>query len=136
MRNRILIVEDVEDIRSAMVELLTEELPGVTLGEASTAEEALAAVRSSRWDLLLLDLRLPQQSGFDLLPMLRELAPQAQVVVITCLPRYPYEHVVRQAGATAFMNKEDAFDELPALARSLLSDRGEGAGGHAKLELC
>lgn len=119
-----------------MVELLAEELPGVMLGEASTAEEALAAVRSSHWDLLLLDLRLPQQSGFDLLPILRELAPQAQIVVITCLPRYPYEQVVRKAGATAFMNKEDAFDRLPALARLLLSDQGEGAARHAHVELC
>jgi hypothetical protein len=83
---RLLVVEDVEVERKAVVELIGDT--DVQISEAATGEEALAALRGDQFDCMVLDLRLPDMSGFEVLeamqkePSLRELP----VIVYTGKP--------------------------------------------------
>ena len=62
-RRRVLIVDDAADIRSILAALLGEE--DYPIGEAATGAETLAAMREEPYDLVLLDLNLPDMKGFE-----------------------------------------------------------------------
>ena len=78
---RVLIVDDEGNIRRSLQALLTHE--GYRIDEASSAEEALRIVDDVRPDVVLLDLMLPGMSGLDALPRLREIVPEAAVVMMS-----------------------------------------------------
>src|SRR6185295_9111615 len=68
---RILLVDDSEEVRRSMRSVLVEAIAGATFGEAGDAAQALAAIARAPWDLVLLDLSLPDRSGFDVLRDMR-----------------------------------------------------------------
>jgi two-component system nitrogen regulation response regulator NtrX len=78
---RILIVDDEGNIRRSLQALLAHE--GYRINEAASAEEALRMVDDVRPDVVLLDLMLPGMSGLDALPRLREIVPEAAVVMMS-----------------------------------------------------
>jgi CheY-like chemotaxis protein len=81
---RLLIVDDHPLVREALGTVLRSLRPDAAIGEASTAAQALAALRESPpVDLLLLDIRLPDQSGLDLLPLIAERHVGTAVVVLS-----------------------------------------------------
>jgi DNA-binding NarL/FixJ family response regulator len=85
---RLLIVDDHPLVREALGNVLRSLRPDAAIGEASTAAQALSALRESPpVDLLLLDIRLPDQSGLDLLPVIAERHVGTAVVVLVGRPR-------------------------------------------------
>src|SRR5579885_2109290 len=77
----VLIIDDEAAIRESLQTLL--ELEGYRVETAETAEEGLVRLGDQSFDVLLLDLALPDRSGMDLLPELRTQAPQLSVIMIT-----------------------------------------------------
>ncbi|MEO7921498.1 MAG: response regulator, partial [Thermoanaerobaculia bacterium] len=61
----ILIADDHAIVRRGLMQLLTDELPGVRFGQAETAATTVALARAEEWDLLILDISLPGRSGLD-----------------------------------------------------------------------
>ena len=97
----------------AGLRMLVESQPGLSVvGEASTAEQALAVVARERPQIVLLDLDLGGRSGIDLIPELLDAAPQSRILVLTGL-RDPAAHqkAVR-LGARGIVLKEMAADVL------------------------
>ena len=78
---RILVVDDEEVIRDVLATLLEKE--GYDVGVASTAGEALTLFEAEPYDVVLLDLMLPDRPGLDLLRDLRRHDPDAVVVIVT-----------------------------------------------------
>ena len=66
MPMRILLVDDHTILRSGLRRILEDEFPGLAVGEAGNAEEALRALRKGAWDLVLLDVSLPGRSGLEI----------------------------------------------------------------------
>ena len=80
---RVLIVDDHTLVRAGIGRLL-QALPDVdVVAEACNAQQALDLAAIHRPDLILLDLSLPDRSGLDLLPLLRESLPQTRVVIMS-----------------------------------------------------
>ena len=73
---RILLVDDHDDVRRAARSILADALTDVTVGEAATAAAALALVAREAWDLVLLDLSLPDRRGLDTLREIRACSPR------------------------------------------------------------
>jgi two-component system, NarL family, invasion response regulator UvrY len=140
---RILIADDHPILRRGLKEILVRELEGAICGEAGNAQEVLSEVQSQDWNLVILDVTMPGRSGLDVLRDLRSLRPKLPVLVLSMHPEDQLGKRVLRAGASGYMNKESAPEELikavrkvlegsvyvsPALAERLALDLHENAG--------
>ena len=110
MKLRIRIADDEELIRKSLVKLLRDEEYDVDA--VGTAAEVLESVRRDPPHLLVLDLRLPDGSGLDLLPRLKTLAPEMKVIVITAFGDLPTAVEAMRQGATDFLKKPYEMHEM------------------------
>ena len=120
---KILIADDHEIVRKGLQELLAQGLREASFGEAKDAEQALEQVEKDSWDLLILDITLPCRSGLDVLKDLKLRKPELPVLVLSMHPETQYGKRVLKAGASGYMNKDSAPDELISAIRKVLSGR-------------
>jgi two-component system invasion response regulator UvrY len=118
---QILIVDDHAILRRGLKEILEREFRDVNIAGAGTAEQALAQLGSETWDLVILDITMPGRSGVDVLRHLKALRPKLPVLVLSMHPEDQYGKRVLKAGASGYMNKESAPEELIKAVRKLLS---------------
>jgi DNA-binding NarL/FixJ family response regulator len=139
---RILIADDHAILRRGLIEILTSEIKDAVCGEAENAEQTLAQVQSHDWDLVILDVTMPGRSGVDVLADLKRERPKLPVLVLSMHPEDQYAKRVLRAGASGYLNKDSAPEELikairkvldggryvsPALAEALAMDLGQPA---------
>ncbi len=117
---QILIVDDHAILRRGLKEILEREFRDVSIGGAGTAEQALTQLGSEKWDLVILDITMPGRSGVDVLRNLKALRPKLPVLVLSMHPEDQYGKRVLKAGASGYMNKESAPEELIKAVRKLL----------------
>lgn len=120
---RIAIAEDHTIVRWALREALSKADDIEVVGEAGTAAETLAMIQTAQPDVLLLDIQLPDRSGFDVLNELRQLPTAPLVVVLTWHTEPSYAARGIQAGAHGYVNKSVAPEELLSAIRAV--SRGE-----------
>jgi two-component system invasion response regulator UvrY len=118
---RILIVDDHAILLRGLKEILEREFRDVSIGGAGTAEQALTQLDAENWDLVILDITMPGRSGVDVLRHLKALRPKLPVLVLSMHPEDQYGKRVLKAGASGYMNKESAPEELIKAVRKLLS---------------
>jgi two-component system, NarL family, invasion response regulator UvrY len=118
---RILIVDDHAILLRGLKEILEREFRDVSIGGAGTAEQALTQLDAENWDLVILDITMPGRSGVDVLRNLKALRPKLPVLVLSMHPEDQYGRRVLKAGASGYMNKESAPEELIKAVRKLLS---------------
>ena len=117
---RILVVDDSAAIRASLGDLLRDALPGVEVGEAAAAAPALAAIGRERWDLVMLDLSLPDRRGAETLRDIRAISPALPVVVMSLHPEAEYRAALRAAGATDYVSKVSTAPAIAAVVRAAL----------------
>jgi two-component system, NarL family, invasion response regulator UvrY len=140
---RILIADDHPIVRRGLKEILVRELKGAVCGEAGNAQQLLPEVQGHDWELVILDVTMPGRSGLDVLRDLKRLRPNLPVLVLSMHPEDQLGRRMLKAGASGYMNKESAPEELikairkvlagglyvsPALAEKLALDLREDAG--------
>jgi DNA-binding NarL/FixJ family response regulator len=140
---RILIADDHAILRRGLKEILVRELEDTICGEAGNAQQLLSQVQSQDWDLVILDVTMPGRSGLDVLRDLKKVRPKLPVLVLSMHPEDQLGRRVLKAGASGYMNKESAPEELlkairkviagglyvsPVLAEKLALDLREDAG--------
>ncbi len=120
MSSTILIIEDNANIRGFIHTTL--EIEGYRVLETGSMLEGLEVTRQEQPDLILLDLSLPDGTGWDFLEALREqpAAHDTQIVVLTASADHGMAERVIAAGATAFLTKPIAVGELVAQVRQAL----------------
>jgi len=118
---RILIVDDHTIVRDGLKQLLRERLGTNHFGEAANARDAVALAEKSEWDIVLLDISLPGQSGLDILKQIRTLRPAAKILILTMHPESQYALRVLKAGAAGYMTKDTAASEVVAAVNKVLS---------------
>jgi DNA-binding NarL/FixJ family response regulator len=118
---RILIADDHAILRRGLKEILMRELDDVMCGEAESGQQVLDQVHAHHWDLLLLDITMPGRGGLDVLRNVKALRPKLPVLVLSMHPEDQYGKRVLKAGASGYMNKESAPEELLKAVRKLLS---------------
>ena len=127
VRPRVLVVDDHEVVREGLIATLTPHGYDI-VGAASTAAEAVAVARSTLPDIALVDIRLPDLSGEEVCPILREAVPQMSLIILTT---YLSEEMVRRAlaaGAAEYVTKAAG---LPALLAALDRVRANAARPYA-----
>ncbi len=124
MTERVLIVDDHPLTRDALSTLLAQNGFDV-VGELGSAEEAIAAAGALAPQLVLLDLTMPGLGGLAALPLLREAAPGAEVVVVTASEDEQNLLAAIRGGAAGYVLKSEPPDRIVAFLRGVV--RGEAA---------
>jgi len=133
---RVLIADDHSILRRGLIEILMRELKGAVCGEAENAEQVLSRVQSHNWDLVILDVSMPGRSGIDILADLKRLRPKLPVLVLSMHPEDQYGKRVLRAGASGYLNKDSAPEELiRAISKVLAGGRYVSAALAEKLAL-
>ena len=118
---RILVVDDHPIVREGIGRVLASGLPGVEIGSAAGAADTLDAMRTSAWNLVILDLVLAGTDGTIVLRQLRQAYPEVPVLIMSM---HPPEHFARRAlhaGAAGYVSKDTAPQELVRAVRAVLA---------------
>ncbi|WP_217591793.1 response regulator [Cohnella sp. GbtcB17] len=132
---KVLMVEDEPLVRRGIASMMPFERFGMTLvGEASSGEEALEALKRLQADVLLADISMPGMSGLELLAIVRERYPRVLPVMLTCHQDFHYLQQAMRLGAVDYMVKTQLDDDsvqelLGRVARRLQEQQGEPAVG-------
>jgi two-component system, NarL family, invasion response regulator UvrY len=116
---KVLVADDHAIVRRGLRQILSETPDILVGGEASTVREVRQLVRDQRWDVLVLDLNLPDGSGIELLSELRGQNEGLRVLVLTVYPEEQYAIRAIRAGAAGFLTKETAPDRLIEAVRKV-----------------
>ena len=109
---QVLIVDDSEQIRERLITLLSESDQIHIAGQAGNVRDALGAIRRSKPDIVILDIRLPGQSGIGLLEEIKARYPEVAVIMLTNFDYARYRQQCRQLGADHFLNKTFEFEKI------------------------
>jgi DNA-binding NarL/FixJ family response regulator len=118
---RVLIVDDHQPVRRSVRAVLERALGDGVFGEAGGGAETLALVQQQEWDLVLLDLSLPDGSGLEILRQLRRLSPATPVLVMSMHDEAQYGAAARAAGAAGYLAKGGDPAALAAAVRRVLA---------------
>src|SRR3989304_7094733 len=116
---KILIADDHPIVRRGLKQILAEE-PDMVFGEARDAREVLKNVYEKDWDIVILDITLPDRSGLDVLGELKRVHPKLPVLVLSVHPEEQYAIRALKAGAAGYINKRSASEEIVKAVRKLI----------------
>ncbi len=118
---RALIVEDHAITRVGLCRILSDTAQPFVVGEAATGAEAMQLVTTEPWDIVLLDISLPDRSGLEVLKDVKKARPALPVLVLSMYPVDQYAVRVLRAGGAGYLTKESAPDELLEAVRMVIS---------------
>ncbi|MDD4954098.1 MAG: response regulator transcription factor [Candidatus Omnitrophica bacterium] len=120
MANTILITDDHDIIRKGLKSVLEQKAEYKVVGEAEDGEEALEKIEKLKPDILLLDVSMPKISGLDIIAQARRRCGHTKIIVITVHKTSAFILKAFKSGASGYLIKENAAEELlPALGRVL-----------------
>jgi|SRR5882757_942845 two-component system invasion response regulator UvrY len=119
----VLIADDHAILRNGLKHLLSGERSIREIGEASSGREVLEQLQRHQWDMVLLDINMPDRSGIDILRQVRTTHPSTRVLVLSGFPEKQYAVNVLRAGASGYLNKEMAPEELLIAVKTVLQGR-------------
>jgi DNA-binding NarL/FixJ family response regulator len=120
---QVLIVDDHELLRNGLRMLLGSEPDFSVCGEAGDLGTARKLLRRLRPDIVLVDLKLPDGNGLDLIKFAKDVHPTARVLVCSMHEEKLYGERVLRAGASGYVNKEDAANKILGAIRQVLSGK-------------
>jgi len=120
---KILVVDDHALIRKGLKQLLEDCADLQVCGEAASGNEAINRVRAEHYDLLLLDINLPDKHGIEVLKQLKSEQPELKIIVLSMYPEEQYGVRALKAGAMGYLNKQSASDTLITAIRQVVSGK-------------
>jgi two-component system, NarL family, invasion response regulator UvrY len=116
---KILIADDHSIVREGLKQILSDSPDMVVAGEASSGQEVLAKLQADRWDLVVLDISLPDHNGLEVLGQINSLHPKLPVLILSMHAEEQYIVRALKAGAAGYMTKESAADQLITAIRKV-----------------
>jgi two-component system, NarL family, response regulator NreC len=116
---RVLIVDDHAVVRSGLKLVLESEEGIVPVGEAGSARDAVFEARSTKPDVILLDVVMPDQSGIEVIPTLLRENPETKILLLSMQDDPQYVREAFAAGASGYVLKEAADSEVVAAVREV-----------------
>ncbi|MDP4149716.1 MAG: response regulator transcription factor [Bacteroidota bacterium] len=118
---RILLADDHAVVRRTLRLIITEEIMTANIVEVADADELMDRVMHEPWDLVISDISMPGSSGLEVLQQIRRNFPNLPVLILSASPKEQYAARVLKAGASGYLNKEAAGDELVNAIHCILS---------------
>ena len=125
----VFVADDSVPVRDRLVALLNGMSQLEVVGQAGGVAETVAQVRIARPEIVILDIRLSDGSGLDVLLALQRDQPHPKVIMLTNYPFDQYRRKCLEAGASRFFDKSTEFDMIPQAIAQLAASTARGPGG-------
>jgi DNA-binding NarL/FixJ family response regulator len=116
---KILVADDHTIVREGLKQILADTSDIVVAGEAADGNQVLEQVRRAAYDLVLLDIAMPRMSGLEVLKQLKSESPNLPVLMLSMYPEEQFAVRTLKAGASGYLTKQSAPDELIAAIRKV-----------------
>ena len=117
---RIMLVDDHPMVRRGVSEILTRAFPQATIQEVGCGTDAMGLARSHPWDIVILDLALPDGSGVDVLKRIREMQERLPILILSMHGAEQFARRAIAAGASGYLTKDTADEELVTAVTRLM----------------
>jgi DNA-binding NarL/FixJ family response regulator len=119
MTSNVLIVDDHAVVRGGLRQFLADTGDFRISGEAATGQEALALVQDGGWDVVLLDIGLPDLNGLEVLKRIKRLRPELPVLIFSMHSEDEFAISALNAGASGYLNKDSPPGQILAAIRTV-----------------
>ena len=119
----VLIADDHAMVRAGLRRWLEQDSAIDTIGEAATGTDTLERMRDSAWDLVVLDINMPDRSGIDILAHIRSGHPKTRVLVISAFAEKQFAIYALRAGAAGYLAKDQAPEDFMRAVHAVLAGR-------------
>jgi len=116
---RVLLADDHAVVRRGLKQILAETEDIRTEGEVDSGAGVLREVRAKKYDMVLLDITLPDQNGLEVLGQLRAVRPNLPVLMLSVHPEEQYAVRALKTGAAGYLTKDSAPEEMVAAIRKV-----------------
>ncbi len=120
---RIFLVDDHAVLREAIAEMLAAEEDMIVVGQAVSGKEALCRLAAAKPDVVMLDVKMPDGSGLEILADARRLVPQARILLFTMYENPAYVNAAVRAGARGYVLKSVGREDLLEAIRRVATGR-------------
>lgn len=120
---KVFIADDHAIVRQGLKQILADTSDIVVAGDAANGSDAVRLVRNSDCDVMLLDISMPDRSGIDILRLLHKEAPKMAILMLSMHREDQYAIRSLKAGASGYLNKQSAPEELVDAIRLVASGR-------------
>ncbi len=119
----ILIADDHSIVRRGIRQILLDGFKDANIDEVADAESIIKQLKNNRYDVIISDLSMPGRTGLEALPQIKSIAPQTPVLIISIHPEDHYAIRVLKAGASGYLSKDLAPDELVSAVQRVLQGK-------------
>ena len=116
---RVLLADDHAIVRAGLKEILADTGDITVAGEATNGQEVLVRVRGQDYDVAVLDMSMPGRSGIELIKQVKGEKPKLRILVLTMHSEEQYAVRALKAGASGYLTKDSAAEELVAAIRRI-----------------
>lgn len=109
---RILLVDDHQIVRAGLTQFIVEHDDLCVAAEASSGDEAIRLIRQHEFDVVVLDIAMPDKNGIDTLRIIKQIKPDLRVLVLSGYPETHYAVNMLRAGANGYVCKDADPDEV------------------------
>ena len=120
---RILLADDHTMFREGLKKVLAASPAFVVAGEAGNEQEILEKIRAADFDVVILDISMPGKDGIDVLKQIKHIKPHLHVLILSMHPEDQYAFRAIKGGASGYLTKDKATDELIEAIRRIASGR-------------
>jgi two-component system invasion response regulator UvrY len=120
---RLLIVDDHAIVRHGLRQVVSESSDIEVAAEAGSSAEAIRLLRENSYDIVLLDISLPDKNGIETLKQIKRDKPQMPVIMLSMHAEDEFGVRALKAGASGYVNKQSAHDQLVAAIRQVATGR-------------
>jgi DNA-binding NarL/FixJ family response regulator len=120
---RILIADDHSIVQRGLKEILREEFKDALILGVSDGTELIKEARASHWNIIISDISMPGKNGIEVLKQLKSEFPKTPVLILSMHPEDQYAIRALRAGASGYLTKESASNELVNAIRKILTGR-------------
>ena len=120
---RILIADDHTVVRKGLRQILAEEFTNAVIEDVSNADDLIKKVILEQWHVVISDLTMPGKSGLEALQEIKKIHPALPVLILSIHPEEQYAIRVLKAGASGYLSKDTAPDELVNAVRRVLQGK-------------
>ncbi|MDD3677636.1 MAG: response regulator transcription factor [Dehalococcoidales bacterium] len=120
---KVLITDDHPIVRQGLKQLLKETFEAIVVDEAGNGTEALDKIKAEKYDIVLLDIAMPGMNGLEVLKEIQKFNKTLPVLIISIYPEDQYALRCLKAGASGYLTKDTASDELTLAVERILSGK-------------
>ncbi len=120
---RVLIADDHAIVRQGLRQILSDTPDLTVSGEAENGVQAVQMVRTGEWDVVLMDVSMPDRNGIDALKLIKKEFPRLPVLILSMYPEEQYAIRALKAGAAGYLTKQSAPELLVTAIRQVASGK-------------